>query len=142
MAQGNRSKQDRAKEIGKAARLFATKTRDAKKIAKQLNTSPRTIQRYARTPEWTAVLQALGYQGDTSFRVAKRRDIQRDNPDLFDKAKAVYLKNAETAMSGWKCAAITAAELNLNPQKIWNWARRFGWWAEKNKNGEVDKNNG
>ena len=139
MPQGNRSKQDRAKEIGKAARLFATKTRDAKEIAKQLNTSPRTIQRYARTPEWTAVLHALDYQGDTTFRVAKRRDIQRDNPELFEKTKAVYLKNAENAPSGWKCAGITADELNLNPRTIWNWAKTYGWWAEKNKNGEVDK---
>lgn len=134
MSKGNRSKEDRAKEIGKAARIFATKTRNAQEIANQLNTTPRTIQRYAHTPEWMAALHALDYQGDTSFRVAKTRDPQRDNPDLFQQAKVLYLENAETAPSSWKCAGITAEKLrgrdgwNIQPRTIWNWARRYGWW--------------
>ena len=56
-----------------AACLFVTYTRDAEKIGKVLNTTGRTIRRYAETEDWEDVLQILNYEGERNFRVRPRR---------------------------------------------------------------------
>ena len=130
----NVKREHRIAKIHMAAGLFVGFTRDAKIIAEKLDTSERNVQRWAKTPEWKTALEAIGYQGDRSFRVNRQgRDPERDNPDLFQQAKVLYLQNAETAPSSWKCAGITAEKLrgqdgwNIQPRTIWNWARRYGW---------------
>ena len=67
----NKSTEERDIEISYAALKFATQTRDAKEIAKLLETSERTIHRYAETERWDGVLKNLGYNGERNFRVRK-----------------------------------------------------------------------
>ena len=56
-----------------AAALFAIHTRDAKEIARLLNTSERSVHRWAESEKWEEVLQTLNYEGERSFRVKPRR---------------------------------------------------------------------
>ena len=56
-----------------AAGLFATHTRDAKEIANLLNTSERSVHRWAEREKWEEVLQILGYEGERNFRVKPTR---------------------------------------------------------------------
>ncbi len=56
-----------------AAGLFATHTRDAKEIASLLNTTERTVHRWAESDKWEAVLQTLTYEGERNFRIKPRR---------------------------------------------------------------------
>ena len=56
-----------------AAGLFATHTRDAKQIASLLNTTERTVHRWAEREKWEEVLQTLNYEGERNFRVKPRR---------------------------------------------------------------------
>ena len=56
-----------------AAGLFATHTRDAKKIASLLNTSERSVHRWAEREKWEEVLQTLNYEGERNFRVKPTR---------------------------------------------------------------------
>lgn len=69
----NKSTAERKIHITTAACLFVTYTRDAEKIGKVLNTTGRTIHRYAETDRWDEVLRTLGYEGERSFRVRPRR---------------------------------------------------------------------
>ena len=56
-----------------AAGLFATHTRDAKKIANLLDTSERSVHRWAEREKWEEVLQTLNYEGERNFRVKPTR---------------------------------------------------------------------
>lgn len=56
-----------------AAGLFALHTRDAKEIARLLNTTERTIHRWAVRDKWKEVLKTLNYEGERNFRVKPRR---------------------------------------------------------------------
>ena len=56
-----------------AAGLFATHTRDAKEIANLLDTSERSVHRWAKEDLWEEVLQTLNYEGERNFRVKPRR---------------------------------------------------------------------
>ena len=57
-----------------AAGFFATHTRDAKEIASLLNTTERTVHRWAEREKWEEVLKTLGYKGERNFRVKPRRN--------------------------------------------------------------------
>lgn len=56
-----------------AAGLFATHTRDAKEIANLLDTSERSVHRWAEREKWEEVLQTLNYEGERHFRVKPTR---------------------------------------------------------------------
>ena len=56
-----------------AAGLFATQTRDAKKIGSLLNTTERNVHRWAERDKWHEVLDVLDYKGERNFRVKPRR---------------------------------------------------------------------
>ena len=56
-----------------AAGLFATQTRDAKKIAGLLDTTERNVHRWAERDKWDEVLTTLNYEGERNFRVKPRR---------------------------------------------------------------------
>ena len=56
-----------------AAGLFAIHTRDAKEIANLLDTSERSIHRWAEREKWEEVLQTLNYEGERNFRVKPTR---------------------------------------------------------------------
>ena len=80
----------RIAKIHMAAGLFVGFTRDAKIIAEKLNTTERNVLRWAKTDAWATALEAVGYEGDPSFRMIPRgRNPQRENPELFQQAKAV-----------------------------------------------------
>ena len=68
-----RSKPEQERLTRAAAVLFATRTRDAKEIASLLDTTERTIHRWAKDPLWEEVLQYLNYEGERNFRVNPRR---------------------------------------------------------------------
>ena len=57
----NRSKADTDIRITIAAGLFAIHTRDAKEIARLVDTSERNIHRWAEREKWEEVLTTLGY---------------------------------------------------------------------------------
>lgn len=57
-----------------AAGLFVKRTRDAKEIARLLNTTERTVHRWAERDKWEEVLQTLNYEGERNFRVKPRRN--------------------------------------------------------------------
>lgn len=69
----NKSTAERKIHITTAACLFVTYTRDAEKIGKVLNTTGRTVRRYAETEDWEDVLRTLNYEGERNFRVRPRR---------------------------------------------------------------------
>ena len=56
-----------------AAGLFALHTRDAKEIARLLNTTERNVHRWAKREKWEEVLKTLNYEGERNFRVKPRR---------------------------------------------------------------------
>ena len=56
-----------------AAGLFAIHTRDAKEIANLLDTSERSVHRWAEREKWEEVLQTLNYEGKRNFRVKPTR---------------------------------------------------------------------
>ena len=56
-----------------AAGLFATHTRDAKEIANLLDTSERSVHRWAKEDLWEDVLRTLNYEGERHFRVKPTR---------------------------------------------------------------------
>ena len=68
----NKSTAKRKIYIITAACLFAVHTRDAKEIGDILNTTDRTIHRYAEIEDWEDTLQILNYQGERNFRVRPR----------------------------------------------------------------------
>ena len=70
---GNRSKADIDIRITIAAGLFAIHTRDAKEIARLVDTSERNIHRWAEREKWDEVLETLGYTGERNFRVRPKR---------------------------------------------------------------------
>ena len=68
-----RSKTETDTLVTVAAGFFALHTRDAKEIAKLLNTTERNIHRWGERDKWKEVLQTLGYEGQRNFRVKPRR---------------------------------------------------------------------
>ena len=56
-----------------AAGFFALHTRDAKEIARLLNTTERNVHRWAAREKWKEVLKTLNYEGERNFRVKPRR---------------------------------------------------------------------
>ena len=124
----NVKREHRIAKIHMAAGFFAVVTRDASEIGNLMQMSSRNVIRYSKEPEWHTALEAVGYTGDRTFRVNRHgRDPERNNPELFQKTKAVYLEKAKTATSGWQTAVATAEALDLIPRTVWNWVKRYEW---------------
>ena len=68
-----RSKAEIDTFITAAATIFVTHTRDAKEIALILNTTERTVHRWAAREKWEEILLTLNYEGERNFRVKPRR---------------------------------------------------------------------
>ena len=123
----------RIAKIHMAAGLYVGFTRDAKIIAEKLNTTERNVLRWAKTPEWQTALEAVEYQGDTSFRVIPRgRNPKRENPEVFERAQVLYLQNFKEAKTGWQAAKMTADGLKaegieVSQRTIYNWADKYKW---------------
>ena len=108
-----------------AAGFFATYTRDAKEIARLLNTSERNIHRWAERDRWNEVLEILQYTGERNFRVRPAREMQ-NNPD-FEKARTAYQDARENGIPKHKRATIVSNELGIGYRTVLEWAKVFGW---------------
>ena len=127
---GNKSTAERDIHIITAACLFTTYTRDAKEIADIMNTTDRTIHRYAKTDRWEEVLQIVGYEGERSFRVEATRDPARDYGEVFEKAEEIFIAAVRQGHSNWKAAGIVEEKLAIKQKRALKWARQFGWVAK------------
>ena len=137
----------RIAKVHMAAGLFVGFTRDAKIIAEKLNTTERNVLRWAKDPEWRTALEAVGYEGDPSFRVIPRgRNPQRENPEVFKKVHYAYYEVLEfdKVKGTWKCAVATAekvkaqAGLHIEPRTIYNWAKKYNWEVDEKHENPVD----
>ena len=113
---GNRSKAEVDADITAAARLFAKRTRDAKKIAKRLNTSERNVHRWAKTERWEQTLQKLGYTGERNFRIKPRRSKEA----LVTAAACLFAKRTRDAKK-------IAKRLNTAERNVREWAKEDLW---------------
>ena len=110
-----------------AAGLFATYTRDAKEIGSLLNTSERTVHRWAERDKWEEVLQTLNYEGERNFRVKPSRDSQSEAGEIFEKAREAYQEALKAGEPKHKLAAIASNATGLPAQTIHYWAMKHGW---------------
>ncbi len=116
-----------------AAGLFAMHTRDAKEIAKMLDTTERNIHRWAERERWDEVLEILQYTGERNFRVRPARNM-KSNP-AFEKAKNAYNHARENGIPRHKRASLISNELGIGYRTVLGWAKAFGWNIEKGQHG-------
>ena len=114
-------------KIQRAARYFATRSRDLQKIAKAFSVSEDTIRKWAKTPEWTGALDMLNYTGDRRFAKQRTRDAARDAGALFTKARRVYRRLLKAGEPHHKLASMTAKRLGLTRRRVYEWAERYHW---------------
>ena len=110
-----------------AAGLFATHTRDAKEIASLLDTSERSVHRWAKTDVWETVLKTLNYEGERNFRVKPNRDSQREVGEIFEKAHDAYQEAIKAGEPKHKLATVTSNAVGIPARKIHDWAMTHGW---------------
>ena len=111
-----RSKAELEALITAAARLFATHTRDAKEIADLLNTSERSVHRWAKEELWEKVLQSLNYEGERNFRVKPKRSTDT----LITAAARLFATHTRDAKE-------IANLLNTKERSIRRWAKSELW---------------
>ena len=114
-------------KIQRAAEYFATRSRDLQKIAKRFHVRENTVRKWAKTAEWTATLDALGYTGDRRFAKLRTRDAARDAGALFTKARRVYRGFLKAGEPHYKLASMTAKRLGLTRRRVYEWAERYHW---------------
>ena len=110
-----------------AAGLFATHTRDAKEIASLLDTSERSVHRWAKTDVWETVLKTLNYKGQRNFRVKSNRDSQREVGEIFEKAREAYQDAIRSGVPTHKLATLASNAVGIPARKIHDWAMTHGW---------------
>lgn len=114
-------------KIRAAAHYFVFISRNLKRIATDFRVQQRTVQRWAKEPEWTEVLDACDYKGPREFELQPYRDTERDAGDEFSNARKVYLAAKKRGEPRHKLAAITEAKTGIPRKKIGTWARKHGW---------------
>ena len=122
-----RSKAEKDILVTAGAALFATHTRDAKEIGSLLNTTERTIHRWAELEKWEEVLQTLNYEGERNFRVKPSRDSQSEAGEIFEKAREVYQEAFKAGEPQHKLATIASSAVGVPSGKIHYWAMKHGW---------------
>lgn len=112
-----------------AAAFYLTKHPEstAEEVGAFVGVSKRTIERWSTYAEWHTALDNLNFEGDRSWRRNPHRDIQRDDGDLVDLAKTLYLKHRAEGKRKGDAVKITARIVNKTDQTIRNWRKRFGW---------------
>ena len=111
-----RSKAELEALITAAARLFSTHTRDAKEIASLLNTSERSVHRWAKEELWEKVLQSLNYEGERNFRVKPKRSTDT----LITAAARLFATHTRDPKE-------IAKLLNTKERSIRRWAKSEIW---------------
>ena len=115
------------KKIQRAARYFATRSRELSKITARFKVSEDTVRNWAKTPEWTATLDAIGYTGNRSFAKRPTRDAARDAGPVFTKARKVYRSLLNAGEPRHKLASLTAKQLGLTRRRVYEWAEKYKW---------------
>ena len=110
-----------------AAGLFATHTRDAKEIASLLDTTERSVHRWAKTDVWETVLKTLDYEGERNFRVKPNRDSQREVGETFEKAREAYQEAIKAGEPKHKLATLASNAVGIPARRIHYWAMTHGW---------------
>ena len=114
-------------KIQRAARYFATRSRERQKIAKAFRVREDTVRKWAKTAEWTATLNAIGYTGDRSFVYRPTRDAARDAGVTFTKARKMYRSLLDAGEPHHKLASLTAKKLGLTRRRVHEWAEKYNW---------------
>ena len=114
-----------------AAAFFFSKHPEstAEQVGAFVGKSPRTILRWSETAEWETALDNLGFTGDRGWRRNVQRDVKRDDGDIVDLAKTVYLRHRELGHRKGASVQITAQQVNKAEKTIRNWRKRFNWEA-------------
>ena len=105
----------------------------AEQVGAFVGKSKRTIERWSETAEWHTALDNLGFEGDRGWRRNVQRDVQRDDGDIVDLAKSVYLRHRGEGHRKGKSVEITARTVNKSDKTIRNWRKRFEWEEHKEK---------
>lgn len=119
------------KKIQRAARYFATRSRELSKIAARFKVSEDTVRKWAKTPEWAATLDAIGYTGDRRFEKQPTRNAARDAGTMFTKARKMYRSLLNAGEPHHKLASTTAKRLGLTRRRVYEWAEKYNWRADE-----------
>jgi len=112
------------RQTKECARLFV-KHRDAKKIARALSVTERTIYNIINRPAFHAELDALGYDGVRKF---ERKASQRGKSQKHDKARRLWKIMQNDGTPRHKQSGIISEKLNAPIQTVRGWIR--DWRAE------------
>ena len=112
-----------------AAAFHAVKhpEKTAAEVGEYIGVSKRTIERWSKTAEWQDALYNLGFTGEWNWRRNPHRDVARDDGDLVDLAKNIYLSHREKGYRKTQSVQIAARTVGKTEQTIRNWRKRFEW---------------
>ena len=113
--------------IHAAAFYFSHISRDLQKMCEVFGVSASAVRKWAKTAEWDYALRTLGYEGERSFLRNPKRETARDNGEVFETAKAVYLQALEDGEPRHKLATIAGDAVGLPRRRIHAWAQQYGW---------------
>ena len=119
--------QNRLIKIHGIAFYFAHISQDLHQIVKATGMAERTIRRYAETPQWHQALDVFDYTGERTFTLQPSRDTLRDNGEIFEKAREVYLEALRAGEPKHKLATIAGEAVGLPRRRIHAWAMKYNW---------------
>ena len=114
-------------KIYSAAFYFSHISREVSEIADAFGVSTDAVYQWAKTPEWAFALDIFNYDGDRDFARQPRRDTERDAGEVFEKARDAYFKALNAGVPVRKIATLVAKSLGLKRQRVYLWAKRYGW---------------
>lgn len=120
-------------KIYAAAWYFANISRDLGDIADAFKVSPDAVRKWAKTPEWERALDVFKYEGDRTFAKQKTRDTEREQGEIFEKAKRVYQNAMRDGEPTHKWATIAGDAVGLSRRRVHEWAMKYNWRDEIQK---------
>ena len=121
----------RKDRIEAAAVVFAFFTRDKHRIASIFDITPTSVLLWVKTDEFKNKLDSLGYDGDRSLVLKKRRDVFRDTGEDYDNAKAIFERAVEAGIPKHKRIDYTAKKTGLEKRRLRGWRQKFDWDQEE-----------
>lgn len=112
-----------------AACLFSTDT-PASEIARLLDVSVRTVERYTETDLWHTTLDTLEVTGNRDFVRKPRRDIERESGKQIEYVHQVYVEVIKEGNKVRDAARLTSERTGVPITRIREWRRRFDWQRE------------
>ena len=114
-------------KIHAAAFYFAHISRELQRIVEIFGVSEFAVRKWAKTQAWENALEVFGYTGERSFITKPRRDTARDNGEIFEKARFVYLQAMRDGQPKHKLATIAGDAVGLPRRRIHAWAMKYSW---------------